>query len=59
VCRSRLDLKRWGLLAAANTMGLSSPSMDAFLKAVKVQVVAQQAELAKQHEESQVRTNTT
>ena len=50
-----LDLEHYGLIAAANTLGLSSPSMGLFLASVKEQVAKEQAEIKKKQAVDKVR----
>ena len=50
-----LDLDHFGLIAAANTLGLSSPSMGRFLASVKEQVAKEQAEIKKKQAVDKVR----
>lgn len=52
--RFEVDMERWGLLAAANTLGLSSPSMGLFLKSVKQQVAQEQLALKMKREAEKV-----
>jgi hypothetical protein len=51
-----LDLEHYGLVAAANALGLSSPSMGHFLASVKEQVAKEQVEIRKKREVDKVPT---
>ena len=53
-CRGLLDLEHYGLVAAANALGLSSPSMGHFLASVKEQVAKEQVEIRKKREVDKV-----